>query len=210
MTLKTLPFIFGPLQNNTILIYDLSNSEAAVIDPAMNCGLLLDTIVANNLHIKYILMTHGHFDHFGGLSQLLEKFPGKIDICLHKDDFLLWKSKGNANEFGFDLATPPDPSILVEDRQILKLGEEEIEVRYTPGHTPGHVVYYSKTAQTVFCGDLIFDHGVGRTDLAGGDFNRLARSIHEQIFPLPDETRLICGHGPETTVGTEKKENPFI
>jgi glyoxylase-like metal-dependent hydrolase (beta-lactamase superfamily II) len=104
----------------------------------------------------------------------------------------------------------PEPTVELAHNQILRLGNIEFEVRHTPGHTPGHVVFYCETEAVLFCGDLIFQGGVGRTDLPGGDWEALTKSISEQVFTLPDATHLLSGHGEKSTVGEEKRGNPFV
>jgi glyoxylase-like metal-dependent hydrolase (beta-lactamase superfamily II) len=135
----------------------------------------------------------------------------------------LWRAGGGGAFFGFDIDPGPEPTIDFAHGQILKLGSVEFEIRFTPGHTPGHCILYvanpraerseplgERSRSVCFCGDLIFAGSVGRTDLPGGDWNALEKSIKEQIFTLPDETRLLSGHGPETTVGEERRSNPFV
>lgn len=112
--------------------------------------------------------------------------------------------------FGFQIDPGPEPVIDFVQGQILRLGNFQFEVRFTPGHTPGHCVLYCAQEKVCFCGDLIFAGSVGRTDLPGGDSDTLEKSIREQIYSLPDDTRLLSGHGPETTVGEEKRTNPFV
>jgi glyoxylase-like metal-dependent hydrolase (beta-lactamase superfamily II) len=131
-------------------------------------------------------------------------------VALHPADHVLWRSEGGASFFGFKIDPGPEPTIDLQHGQILKLGNVEFEVRYTPGHTLGMCVLYVASEGVCFCGDLIFRDSVGRTDLPGGDWETLLKSIHEQIFTLPDETRLLSGHGPETTVGEEKHSNPYL
>ena len=131
-------------------------------------------------------------------------------VALHPDDHVLWRAGGGGAIFGFDIDPGPEPTIDFTHGQILKLGSNEFEVRYTPGHTKGHCVLYVAKENICFCGDLIFNGSVGRTDLPGGDWDTLENSIRTQIFTMPDETRLLSGHGPETTVGEEKMNNPFV
>ena len=119
-------------------------------------------------------------------------------------------SEGGAPFFGFKIDPGPEPTIDLQHGQILKLGSIEFEVRFTPGHTPGMCIFYVASEGICFCGDLIFRDSVGRTDLPGGDWGTLLKSIHEQVFTLSDETRLLSGHGPETTVGEEKQSNPYV
>jgi glyoxylase-like metal-dependent hydrolase (beta-lactamase superfamily II) len=131
-------------------------------------------------------------------------------VALHPNDHVLWRAGGGGTLFGFDIDPGPEPTIDLVHGQILKLGSYEFEVRFTPGHTTGHCVLYVPSEKVCFCGDLIFNSSVGRTDLPGGNWETLVKSIREQIFTMPDDTRLLSGHGPETTVGDEKRNNPFV
>jgi glyoxylase-like metal-dependent hydrolase (beta-lactamase superfamily II) len=129
---------------------------------------------------------------------------------LHPNDHVLWRAGGGGALFGFKIDPGPEPTIDFTQGQILRLGTVQFEVRFTPGHTPGHCVLVCAEEKVCFCGDLIFAGSVGRTDLPGGDWETLETSIRQQIYTLPDETRLLSGHGPETTVGNEKRSNPFV
>jgi glyoxylase-like metal-dependent hydrolase (beta-lactamase superfamily II) len=129
---------------------------------------------------------------------------------LHPNDHVLWRAGGGGALFGFDIDPGPEPTIDFFQGQILRLGSVEFEVRFTPGHTPGHCILYMLSSNVCFCGDLIFAGSVGRTDLPGASWEQLEKSIRSQIFTLPGETRLLSGHGPETTVGEEKRNNPFV
>jgi glyoxylase-like metal-dependent hydrolase (beta-lactamase superfamily II) len=154
--------------------------------------------------------THAHFDHIGGAAAIADSLNPLPLVALHPADHVLWRSEGGAPFFGYKIDPGPEPTIDLQHGQILKLGNIEFEVRHTPGHTPGMSILYVATEGVCFCGDLIFRDSVGRTDLPGGDWETLLKSIHEQIFTLPDETRLLSGHGPETTVGEEKHSNPYL
>jgi glyoxylase-like metal-dependent hydrolase (beta-lactamase superfamily II) len=129
---------------------------------------------------------------------------------MHPDDLPVWRAGGGGRSFGFSIDPGPDPSVPLVHGQLLHLGDETLEVRHTPGHSPGHVVFYSPTAGVLFCGDLIFHRSVGRTDLPGSSAQKLVHSIHTQVYTLPPATRLLCGHGPDTTVAEEIAENPFV
>jgi len=118
--------------------------------------------------------------------------------------------QGGAPLFGMKIDPGPEPTVDLQHGQLLNLGEFQFEVRHTPGHTPGHVVFYCSQEAVVFCGDVIFQGSIGRTDLPGGDFSTLMNSINSEILALPDETRLLTGHGPETSVGIERQYNPFL
>jgi len=132
-------------------------------------------------------------------------------VALHPDDLPLWRFSGGAALFGLPHFDPgPEPTVSLAHGMHLSIGTHDIEVRHTPGHTPGHVVFYAPASNLVFCGDLIFYSGVGRTDLPGGSWETLLESIRTQVLTLPDPTRLLSGHGPETTVGRERRANPFL
>jgi hydroxyacylglutathione hydrolase len=133
-----------------------------------------------------------------------------LAVALHPADHTLWRAQGGAPLFGYQIDPGPEPGVDLVHGQILRLGSVAFEVRHTPGHTPGLCCFYVATEGICFCGDLIFRGGVGRTDLPGGDWQSLLDSIQQQIFSLPDETRLLSGHGPETTVGEEKRNNPYL
>jgi hydroxyacylglutathione hydrolase len=202
--------ILGPLENNTYIIVDPVSGEAAVIDPCFDPEIISDEIQQRNWHLSNIWLTHAHFDHIAGINALTRAFSYPIQIGVHPADLDLWKQGGGARYFGIEIEPGPPPTQFFTHAQKLFLGVEAIEVRHTPGHTPGHVIFYAAENEVVFCGDLIFNRGIGRTDLPGGDQNELLNSIRTQILVLPQQTRLLSGHGPETTVGEEAAENPFL
>ena len=210
MTLTISAYVLGPLENNTYLLADSTSSEAVIIDPALGSEALLEEIQRNHLKITAIWITHAHFDHISGINQLVKALHPLEAIWLHPDDLELWRQGGGARYFGINLRPDVDPTAFFSHGQQLNLGKYFIEVRHTPGHTPGHVVFYAKDLATVFCGDLIFYRSVGRTDLPGGDPSILLNSIRRQILTLPPQTRLLSGHGPETSAGDEKSENPYL
>ena len=181
-----------------------------MIDPTFEPQQVINFIQAQNLVVDYIFFTHGHFDHFAGLAYVLSKLSPQPKIGLHPDDLELWQDGGGSKHFRMPVDIPADPDYLLEDKQKIKLGESEIEVRLTPGHSPGSVIFYIPSIHTAVVGDLIFNRGIGRTDLDGGSFKTLSNSIHTQVFSLPPETILIPGHGSETTVLEEMEENPYV
>jgi hydroxyacylglutathione hydrolase len=208
--LEIVPFILGPVQTNTYLVGDSNTGQAAVIDPAWDGQLILDEARRRAWRIGNIWLTHAHFDHLGGAAAVADGSSPPPPVSLHPDDYALWRNQGGARLFGFHIDPGPEPTIDLVHGQILRIGENLLEVRHTPGHTRGHVVFYCKEAGIVFCGDLVFSGSIGRTDLPGGDYDTLIQSIQTQILTLPDETRLLSGHGPETTVGVERAYNPFL
>ena len=216
--LEIVTLVLGPVSTNTYLIADAASGEAAVIDPAWDGHLILAEAEKRGWRIGQVWITHAHFDHIGGSGDLVRGLDPAPVIALHPNDRPLWDSQGGAALFGFSIpptlrqaqGTGPAPGIDLSAGMALKLGGLHFEVRHTPGHTPGLCVFYCAEASVCFCGDLIFQRSVGRTDLPGGDWEALVASIRTQIYTLPEETRLLPGHGEETTVGEEKRENPFI
>ena len=203
-------FTLGPLGNNSYLVWDETSGEAAVIDPSFDPEPIRAFLEEKNLRLVFILLTHAHFDHIAGVGELYAQSSPRPRVGIHPLELPLWQRKGAAGEFGFDLENLPTPDLLIPDGQEIQLGEITIKAVFTPGHTPGHLVYSIPASRVVFTGDLIFFRGVGRTDMIGGDPDDLFHSIDERILSLPPETRLLSGHGPETTVGDEKIHNPFI
>ncbi len=203
-------FTLGPAQTNAYLISDPETRAAVVIDPAWDGKLILAEAERRGWRIAHLWYTHAHFDHIGGAGAIADALNPLPLVALHPNDHILWRAQGGAPLFGYKIDPGPEPTIDLTHGQILKLGNSQLEVRFTPGHTPGHCVFYTAGDGICFCGDLIFAGSVGRTDLPGGDWDSLVHSIKTQIFSLPDETRLLAGHGPETTVGSEKRVNPFV
>jgi hydroxyacylglutathione hydrolase len=203
-------FTLGPAQTNAYLIADSESREAAVIDPAWDGELILAEAQKRGWRIAHLWYTHAHFDHIGGAGAIADALNPLPLVALHAKDHVLWRAEGGAAFFGFKIDPGPEPTIDLQQDQILRLGSIQLEVRYTPGHTAGHCVFYAAETRVCFCGDLIFAGSVGRTDLPGGDWDTLVNSIKTHIFSLPDETRLLSGHGNETTVGQERRNNPFV
>jgi glyoxylase-like metal-dependent hydrolase (beta-lactamase superfamily II) len=208
--LEVVTFTLGPVKTNAYLVADPETHDAAVIDPAWDGQLILAEATERKWRIAHLWYTHAHFDHIGGAGAIADGLNPLPLVALHPADHVLWRAEGGAPLFGFKIDPGPEPTIDLFQGQTLRLGNIEIEVRFTPGHTLGHCIFYVPSANICFCGDLIFQNSVGRTDLPGSDWNTLVNSIKLQVFTLPDNTRLFSGHGPETTVGHEKKFNPFV
>ena len=208
--LEIASFTLGPAQTNAYLIADSDTRESAVIDPAWDGKVILAEANKRGWRIGHLWYTHAHFDHIGGASAIADGLNPLPLVALHPNDHILWRAEGGAPLFGFKIDPGPEPTIDLYQGQILNLGKVTLEVRYTPGHTPGHCVFYAEKEHICFCGDLIFSGSVGRTDLPGGDWATLENSIRTHIFSLPDDTRLLSGHGDETSIGKEKKTNPFV
>ena len=208
MTIHT--FILGPIKNNTYLVVEEESRMAALIDPAAPTNQITSLLDQQGLKLKYILITHAHFDHITGVKWARTLANEHIPIALHSLDIDLWKDGGGSKNFGFELDPGPVPDLIVSDQQVIQMGNLEFTVLHTPGHSQGHVTYYCPAEKVAFCGDLIFKHSVGRTDLEGCSTADLMKSIQEKIFTLPDETILYPGHGETTTVKEEKENNPFL
>lgn len=210
MPLEIVPLTLGPVLTNAYLVADPETGEAAVIDPAWDGRVILAEAKKRGWRIGQLWYTHAHFDHIGGAAGIADSLNPLPLVALHPTDQPLWQVQGGAALFGFRIEPGPKPTIDLGHGQILRLGNITFEVRHTPGHTPGHVVFYCAAANVIFSGDLIFQRSVGRTDLPAGDWDALVESIQAQVFTLPDETRILSGHGPETRVGEERRGNPFV
>ncbi len=208
--LEIVPLALGPVQTNTYLIADSENGEAAVIDPAWDGHVILAEAEKRGWRIGQIWCTHAHFDHIGGVAELARELNPTPLIALHPADRPLWDNRGGAVLFGFFLPPSPAPTLELAHGMGLRLGSLRFEVRHTPGHTPGLCIFHCAQAQTCFCGDLIFQNSVGRADLPGGNWEQLLESIQREVFTLPEETRLLPGHGEGTTVGEERMFNPWV
>lgn len=197
----------GPLAENAYIVAHRASGKAAVVDPGEDAEEILGQLAAEGLSLDKILLTHGHFDHVGGVRLLKERTGAMVYIHADEVDRMLGAPR-QAAIFGLGVSRPPAPDVLVGEADVVPLGDQEFRVLHTPGHTPGHVTFVS--GRLAFVGDLIFAGSVGRTDLPGGSHEALLRSVRTKIFTLPDDTTLLPGHGPTTTVGEEKRSNPFF
>ena len=197
----------GPLAVNCYLVEHVPSRKVAVIDPGDDGEAILAEIGRLGASVDKILLTHGHFDHVGAVALLRKKSAAKVYV--HPDDAGVMNTAGRQGlMFGLSVADPPPPDVLVKDGDTVAFEDRSFLVAHTPGHTPGCVTYLLETM--AFVGDLIFAGSIGRTDLPGGDHDALLRAVREKIFVLPDDTVLFPGHGPATTVGREKRSNPFF
>jgi glyoxylase-like metal-dependent hydrolase (beta-lactamase superfamily II) len=208
--LEIIPLVLGPVATNAYLVGDTISHSAVVVDPAWDGELIVEEADRRAWHIEQIWLTHAHFDHIGGIAGVVKSSKVAPTIALHPSDIPLYSVQGGAALFGMQIGSTPEPTIHLKHGQYLILGSHSFEVRHCPGHTPGHVVFYCAVEKIMFCGDVIFWGSIGRTDLPGGDYATLIRSIRSQILTLPNDTRLLSGHGGETTVGEERRDNPFL
>ena len=208
--LEILTLVLGPVSTNTYILCDSDSKEAVVIDPAWDGPVILAESQKRGWEIKQMWYTHAHFDHIGGAAALASALDPTPPIALHLKDFPLWELGGGGMLFGYQIKRGPKPNIDLAKVRMLQVGKHAFEVRHTPGHTPGHCIFYCEADEVLFSGDLIFQRSVGRTDLPGGNSSDLLTSIQTQVFTLPERTRILSGHGPETSVAEEKKYNPFV
>ena len=206
-------FAVGPIQANCVLLGDPDAGEIVVNDPGEEGERIAERVEASGLRPKMILHTHGHLDHVGATAEIYELLGGGLPVGLHPDEIELYRNAPvQAQMFGLEVAAPPEPDLALNHGDNLKVGGFSLEVRHTPGHSPGGVCFVVGGAGSplVIAGDVLFAGSIGRTDLPGGSFETLERSIREQLYTLPDATRVICGHGPDTTVGREREMNPYV
>jgi len=192
---------------NTYLVWDSATKEALIIDPAAQSQKLVETIHTKGLNIKYIVLTHGHADHIGGNSFFAKEFDAPI--LIHKLDApMLNDSLKNLSSFMGGKVLSPKADRQLGEGDLIKLGEEELKVIHTPGHTKGGISLYSKGL--LFSGDTLFQMGIGRTDFPGGSTQVLQNSIVNKLFKLPENTVVLPGHGGKTTIGDEEVANPYF
>jgi glyoxylase-like metal-dependent hydrolase (beta-lactamase superfamily II) len=206
LIIRTLPL--GPLQTNCYLIGCPETLVGAVIDPGWDAKTILHEAEAAGLTIKYVLNTHAHWDHVAANADLLQATGA--ELAVHPQDLPLLRAKGGADFWGIPVKPSPEPDLELADGQSISVGTLELQVLFTPGHTPGHVSFYEANAGVVFDGDVLFKQGIGRTDLPGGSFPALVHSIKDVLMKLPPETVVYSGHGPATTIGEERWSNPWI
>jgi len=212
--LQITKMVLGPVATNTYIVGDPDTNKAVVIDPAWDGKRLGEEIIKGGWEVQSVWLTHAHFDHYGGLADLLSTLDLEAQdgffVGLHPKDNALWKVKGGAVMFGVPMKSTPKPSHQFKEGETLSIGGYLFEVHHAPGHSPGHVIFHCPDEKLLFSGDVIFNQGIGRTDLLGGSYKVLMESIRKWVLPLPADTRIFSGHGPETTVGFEKENNPFL
>ena len=201
-------FVASGFAENAYLIWSPGGTHALAIDPG-DAPSIIDTLEDEELQLAAILLTHSHLDHIDGVAHLVR--ATNAPIYLHPEARLFYDNAAvQAAQFGMRVEPPPPPTHELTAGKTLKLAGIELEVRYVPGHAPGHVLLFCAEAGVAFVGDVVFQGSIGRTDLPGGNYQVLMSSIREQVMTLPEETKLYSGHGPVTTVGDERKFNPFI
>lgn len=202
-------FPVGPLQCNCTIIGDEVSREAMVIDPGDNIPQILTLLAKHRLTLKQIVVTHGHIDHVGG-ALALKRTTG-APILLNEQDLPLLEIMNEQAEWvGVAAPEVAPPDISAEEGMVVGIANYAAQVLHTPGHTPGSICLHFAPEKLLVAGDTLFAGSIGRTDLWGGNSRQILQSIHDRLLPLPEETRVIAGHGPSTTIGFERERNPFL
>lgn len=200
-----------PFQQNCTVLFDEETKEGVVVDPGGDVEVILQTLQENGLSIKEIWLTHGHLDHAGGAMDLKAELGVEIIGPHEADRQMLANIERQSEQFGLPGAMKNcTPDRFLTEGEKVSFGEHEFEVLHCPGHAPGHVVFYNRAAKFAHVGDVLFNGSIGRTDLPGGDHETLIRSIKEKLLPLGDDIGFICGHGPGSRLGDERRNNPFL
>ncbi len=200
-----------PLQQNCTVLFDLESREGVLVDPGGDAEVIIQTIEENGIKLSAIWLTHGHLDHAGGAMDMKEQLGLEI-IGPHEDDRPILESiEESAEKFGMTgMVRNAYPDRFLTEGETLTFGEHEFEVFHTPGHAPGHVIFFNRRQKFAHVGDVLFHGSIGRTDLPGGDHQTLLNSIRTKVLPLGDDVGFICGHGPGGRIGEERRTNPFI
>lgn len=209
LTIKS--FVFNAFQENTYVIHDETKS-CCIIDPGCyekaEKQELADYISANSLKVKALWNTHCHIDHILGNYFVKEHF--KVQLFLHKiEEPYLQAAKAYASNYGFNQYEPAEPDVYLKENDWAVIGDQKLKILFVPGHSPGHVAFYHQESKSLLAGDVLFYNSIGRTDLPGGNMDTLLNSIQQKLFALPDDVVVYPGHGPKTSIGFEKRTNPF-
>ncbi|QNF31717.1 MBL fold metallo-hydrolase [Adhaeribacter swui] len=205
-------FTFNAFAENTYVLHD-ETKTCIIVDPGCydksEQQTLVDFIKTEGLQVTQLVNTHCHIDHVLGNKFVADTY--KVDLAIHKTDLPTLRAQAVFGpSYGFTKYEELLPAHYLQEGQVLQFGKTELQILFTPGHAPGHVVFYHEASQQLIAGDVLFHRSIGRTDLPGGNYQTLIQSIKTQLFPLPDSTKVYPGHGPTTTIGEEKKFNPFL
>ena len=205
-------FTYGPFQENTYVLYNEHN-EAIIIDPGMyelnEFDAFFSYLSEMDLKPTLLLNTHTHIDHIFGNAAVVMKY--KVPLAFHELDKPVFDHQLTARAmYNLTFVPSPAPDYYLKENELVTLGSDSLQILLCPGHSPGSVCFYHKEQQFVIGGDVLFQQSIGRSDLPGGDYYTLVNSIHTQLFTLPDEVSVYSGHGPKTSIGFEKMNNPFV
>ena len=198
-----------PFEQNCSLLWCDETLSAAVVDPGGDIARILSVVKSKGVTLEKILVTHGHIDHAGAVAELAEKLALPIEGPQREDQFWIDNLSDQSRMFGFPEARPFTPDRWLEQGDRVTFGKVEMSVLHCPGHTPGHVVFFNEPGRLAIVGDVLFKGSIGRTDFPRGDFDTLISSIHNRLWPLGDDVAFISGHGPMSTIGAERRSNPF-
>lgn len=199
-----------PFEQNCTLFWCEQTRQAAVIDPGGDVERILEALAKEGLTLSKILVTHGHIDHAGGVAELAERTGAPVEGPHREDQFWIEGMPQQSRMFGFPNVRSFEPSRWLEGGDTVTFGEVTLEVLHCPGHTPGHVVFFHPESRLAQVGDVLFQGSIGRTDFPKGDYDTLIDSITSRLFPLGDDVAFIPGHGPMSTLGEERRHNPFL
>ena len=199
-----------PFQQNCSLLVCTQSNKAAVVDPGGDLDRILDAVEAQGVELEKILLTHGHLDHCGGTAELSKELGLPVEGPHIEDRFLIDNLPQQSLRFGLPQLEAFTPARWLLGGDTVRFGQVELQVRHCPGHTPGHVIFFSPKYRLALVGDVLFAGSIGRTDLPRGDYATLIRSIREQLWPLGEDVTFIPGHGPTSTFGEERASNPFV
>ena len=198
-----------PFEQNCSLLWCDETQRAAVVDPGGDIARILGVVKSKGLTLEKILVTHGHIDHAGAVAELAERLSLPIEGPQREDDFWIENLSQQSRMFGFPEARSFTPDRWLEQGDRVSVGNVELMVLHCPGHTPGHVAFFNEPGRLAIVGDVLFKGSIGRTDFPKGDFDTLIASIHNRLWPLGDDVAFISGHGPMSTIGAERRSNPF-
>jgi hydroxyacylglutathione hydrolase len=199
-----------PFQQNCSLLLDEATNKAAIVDPGGDLDKVLEALERSGAELEKILLTHGHIDHCGAAAELRRRTGVPLEGPQREDAFWIAQLATQGLRFGLETAEAFEPDRWLEQGDTVRFGAVELEVRHCPGHTPGHVVFYSSADRLAIVGDVLFAGSVGRTDFPRGDPAALVRSIRENLFPLGDDVAFVPGHGPMSSFGRERLTNPYV
>jgi len=211
--IKIKNFTFNLFAENTLVVWDDKTLESAIVDPGSSNSaeekILEELIIKNKLKVKYLINTHCHIDHILGCRFVKEKY-NPVYLAPELDLPLLKNAQKQADAFDIKMEDPPLPDQFINEETIINLGDSVGKFIFTPGHSPGEFCIYFKEEKLCITGDVLFNEGIGRTDLWGGDYEILIDSIESKLFKLPDDVKIFPGHGETSTIGHEKFNNPFL